>query len=132
MHLSQTQVDHLVHELKKHRRIAAAYLLGSILTTNYRNDSDVDLAILLTPGPEMHLLERLELAADLETHLGHPVDIGVLSTRDLVYAKEAIVRGRCIFSKDSAFKNLFAATALSLYFQLRRQRKEVEDAYNSA
>ena len=131
MNLSQAQTDYLVHELKKHRRIAAAYLLGSVLTTDFRNDSDVDLAILLVPGRKMHLLERLELAANLETHLGHPVDIGILSTRNLVYAKEAIVRGRCIFSRDSAFKNLFAATALSLYVQLHRQRKEVEDAYST-
>lgn len=131
MNLSPTQIDHLVHELKKHRSIAAAYLLGSVLTTSFRNDSDVDLAILLMPGKKMHLLKRLELAADLEMHLGLPVDISVLSTRDLIYAKEAVVRGRCIFSRDSAFKNLFSATVLSLYVQLRRQRKEVEDAYSA-
>lgn len=131
MNLSPAQLDHLVGKLKKDRRIAAAYLMGSALTNRYRSDSDVDIAILLVPGTKMHLIERLELAADLEALLAHPVDIGLLSTQDLVYAKEAIVAGRCIFARDPAFKDLFAATALSLYFQLLRQRKEVEDAYSA-
>lgn len=129
LHLNVGEIDALTKPLIRDARILAAYLLGSVLTPNFRRESDVDVAILLHPGQEMSSMERLELAADLSNGVGHSVDIGLLSTRNLVYAKEAIIKGRCIYCRDTGARDLFAATALSLYLQLKQERRVVEKVY---
>ena len=129
LHLDVGQIEALTKPLIRDPRIMAAYLLGSVLTPYFRRESDVDAAILLHPGREMTSMERLELAADLSKGLGHSVDIGLLSTWNLIYTKEAIIEGRCIYCRDTGARDLFAATALSLYLQLKQERRIVEKLY---
>ena len=131
MNLAPRRREALAEALRKDPRVVAAYLLGSVRGAHFRPDSDIDLAILPAPGVEMPLAERLALAAALSTEVGRDVDIGLLGTRDLVYAKEAIVTGECVFCRNAFQRDLFAATALSLYLQLKHQRREVEDAYRA-
>ena len=131
MNITPTQRDLLSATLKKDPRIIAAYLMGSVLNAHFRKDSDIDLAILPAPGKEISLMTRLDLAAELSTILYHSVDIGLLDTQDLIYAKEAIVKGECIYCRDKYARDLFAATALSLYLELKQQRIEVEHAYSA-
>lgn len=131
MSLTPDQRGLLLKRLQQEPRIVAAYLMGSVLTPRFRKDSDIDLAILPAPGSEISLMARLEMAAELSAVLDHPIDIGILDTQDLIYAKETILKGECIYCRDPYARDLFAATALSLYLQLKRQRIEVERAYSA-
>lgn len=131
MSLTPNQRNLLSEKLKQDPRIIAAYLMGSVLKAHFRIDSDIDLAILPAPDKEISLMARLELASELSAILDHPVDIGLLDTQDLIYAKEAIVKGECIYCRDKYARDLFAATALSLYLELKQQRIEVEHAYSA-
>ncbi len=131
MNLTHHQRGLLSEKLKQEPRVIAAYLMGSVLKSHFRKDSDIDIAILPAPGSDISLMTRLEMAAALSTILHHPVDIGLLGTQDLIYAKETIVKGECIFCRDKYARDLFAATALSLYLQLKQQRVEVEHAYTA-
>ena len=129
MHLSDVQIQKLCDRLSSEGRILAGYLLGSVVRGHFRDDSDMDLAVLLGPGRRMDLMARLELAADLSQVAGRTVDVGLLSTQNLIYAKEAIISGRCIYCRDTGARDLFAATALAMYLQLKRERREIEKAY---
>ncbi len=118
--------------LKGQPSILAAYLHGSTAKGTARPDSDVDLALLPNPGEHLSLQFRLECAGELESILGCPVDIGELSSRNLVYAKEVIANGQEIFTTNRFQSELFMATSLAMYAELQQQRKEVLDAYTAA
>ena len=109
--------------------VAAAFMLGSAARGCQRADSDVDVAVLPGPDDKPTVLERVELAVQLEGILHRDIDLGILSTDNLVYAKEAYLTGRCIYSRNEFHRDLFGATALGLYAGLRQERREIEDAY---
>ncbi len=115
--------------IKQDEKIQAAYLLGSIVHGNFHPHSDIDLAILPIVPKSYSTMDRLMLASRLKDELDREIDIGILGTYDLIYSSQAILQGECIYYRDRFAKDLFAATCLSLYFDLKRQRIEVERAY---
>ena len=129
MSLNESAIDRLTDLLGGDPRLLAACLLGSALTDRFRPDSDVDVALMVRPGATLSALDRLDLAARLQTAVGYPVQLGLLTHGDLIYAKEAVEGGRWLFCHDVPARDLFVATALALYVQLRYERREVERAY---
>lgn len=115
--------------LERHPSIAAAYLLGSAVTGRLRSESDVDVAVLPTTPQGLPIADRLALAAELSLAAGRVVDLGILSTNSLVYAKEAVAHGRLFFERDRGARARFAMYALSMYASLQEARKEVVAAY---
>jgi hypothetical protein len=73
--------------------------------------------------------QRLTLTAELARLFGRPVDLGVLSTANVVYAKEAVVHGRILFERSHRVTAHFAMQALSMYASLQEARREVLRAY---
>lgn len=71
------------------------------------------------------------LVADLEAILGRRVDVGVLSTRNLVYAHQATQRGVLIQSSDPKMAHAFSGLVLTLYVEFKDDRREIEEAYNA-
>lgn len=109
--------------------VEAAYLLGSAATGRLRGDSDVDVAILLRRGTSLSVRQRLALTGELAALLGRPVDLGLLSTANVVYAKEAVATGKMLFQRDALAVGRFAMLALSMYAALQEARREVLRAY---
>ena len=109
--------------------IDAAYLLGSAASGLLRSDSDLDIALLPTRGARFPGRRLAELAADLESIAGLPVDLGILHTGNLIYAKEAISRGKLFYERDPASRRRFAQLALSMYADLQENRREILHAY---
>jgi predicted nucleotidyltransferase len=109
--------------------VSAAYLLGSAADGRLRAESDVDIALLPVRGASIGGLLRADLAADLDLLLGRPVDLGVLHTGNLVYAKEAVAHGRLLFERDPNVRARFAALVFSMYADLQENRREVIDGY---
>jgi len=124
-----SQLENLSRRLKEDKRICAAYLHGSAVKGGMRPNSDVDIALLLVPGQHLTTLERLELSADLEIVLGRSVDIGILSTNNVVYAKEVAAGGQILFTKNQLESDRFIAHALSMYAELQSSRQEILKAY---
>jgi uncharacterized protein len=122
-------VARIADRLARENSVAAAYLLGSLLDGRVREDSDVDIALLPVRGQAITPKQRLALAADLGELVGREADVGVLSTANLVYAKEAVARGRIIFERDPSARARFAMLVLSMYASLQETRREVLRAY---
>lgn len=109
--------------------VTAAYLLGSAAADRLRPESDVDLAILQARRSRLSVAERLALAATLSEIFCREVDLGFLSTTNLVYAKEAITAGRLLVDRDPSATAEFAMHALAMYAALQEERREVLRAY---
>jgi predicted nucleotidyltransferase len=112
-------------------RILAAYLLGSAVSGRMRPDSDIDVALLFRSGQRMDALERAELGARIGFEIGRDVDMGELGSGNLIYAKEALLTGRRIFSRDTSASDVAEATLLGMYTSFNEERREVLDAYRA-
>lgn len=127
--LDAAALEAAASRLRQSDKIDAAYLIGSAAAGRLRDDSDVDIALLPSRGASLTAAERMGLASDLERLVGLPVDLGILHTGNLVYAKEAVARGKLFFERDSIARARFAMLALSMYASLQETRKEVLHAY---
>jgi predicted nucleotidyltransferase len=127
--ISTPILQSLVARLGEVGEIDAAYLLGSAASGQLRSDSDLDIALLPSRGARFHGRRLAGLAADLESIAGRPVDLGILHTGNLVYAKEAISRGKVFFERDPSARRRFAMLALSMYAELQETRREILNAY---
>lgn len=127
--INEQLLNAAIDELRQSEFVDAAYLLGSAATEQLRSDSDVDVAVLCREHGPLTVAERLRLSARLAAVLGRPVDLGALTTSNVVYAKEAVATGRLIFERDHRVTARFAMLALSMYASLQEARREVLRAY---
>ncbi|TVQ96646.1 MAG: nucleotidyltransferase domain-containing protein [Spirochaetaceae bacterium] len=111
-------------------RVLAFYLLGSAAQNRLRHDSDVDIALMPMPGTVISSIERAGIAHALSYRLRRTVDLGELSTRNLVYANEVLHTGALLYSKDPAATALVAANLLGLYLEFNERRQEVTRAFS--
>jgi predicted nucleotidyltransferase len=123
--------DEAIELMKSFDGIVSAYVYGSVTTEYFRPDSDIDIALILKYGFNMNSISKLQLAGELSALLKREVHIGIMSKNFLIFTKEVIAKGQLLFTKDEYFSNLYNATALSMYAQLREINQEVIDAYSN-
>ena len=109
--------------------INAVYILGSAVTGKLRFDSDIDIAILPVGGNRLSLDQFSDIIAELTMQLGYPIDLGIVSSMNLIYAREAILKGKRIFTRNKQQVELAEATFLGLYARFNEERQEVVRAY---
>ena len=112
-------------------RIIAVYVLGSAARDTMRPDSDIDLALLLVPGTTLPATDLNELTATLSHVLRRPVDLGLLSARNLVYTRQAVLTGKCLYCRPSSQAALMVANWLGLYACFQDERREILNAYTA-
>jgi len=127
----QSIKDNVMKMADKEPDILAVYLLGSARNGYLRQDSDIDLGIMLEPGKKISSLKRTELANKLSYELRRTVDMGVVSSGNLVYAREAMLKGDILYQKDLDKTNLYRANLLGMYIQFNQDRQEVVHAYRA-
>ena len=125
----------LTHEMEAlldaDERILAGFLLGSACRGELRHDSDVDIAILPVGGKELSPVELLELAAALTMETGYLIDLGILSSANLVYARQAILTGERFMCRNESQVDYRVASLLGLAMQFCHERQEILDAYRA-
>ena len=122
-------LDQCSERFAREPNIVAVWILGSAVTDRLREDSDVDFAIYYTPGTVRDLAAHGALVLDLERVLGRTVDLGQLSSRNVVYAMQATQQGELLYARDPLEATAFTGRMQSLYLDLKHDRKVVEDAY---
>ncbi len=70
-----------------------------------------------------------DLAADFEEICSRPIDVGILHSGNLVYAKEAVRHGRILFQREATIRAWFEMHVLSMYAELQENRRDVIQAY---
>jgi predicted nucleotidyltransferase len=111
--------------------VLAVFLLGSAARNELTPDSDIDLAVMMRPGIFLTSLEKVEIAASLSYKLKKIVDLGEISSKNLVYAREALLTGYTLFEQDPDMVSSIRANLLGLYLQFNHDRREVLDAYQA-
>jgi predicted nucleotidyltransferase len=118
-------------EIDRDPRILSAYVLGSAVSGRMRPESDLDIAVLPVAGGPLSQGDISELSATLSLTAGRVVDVGILSSRNLIYASEALLKGRRFFCRDTFQTDLAVATLLGLAARFKFERREIIDAYTS-
>lgn len=121
----------VINTFKSHKKILAVFVLGSAVSGNMRPDSDIDLAVLPEGGESLDPIDRINIANSLSFELSRTVDLGEITSDNLVFAREALLKGRPLYVKDEQRMNLARANLLGMYIQYNLDRKEVLDAYTT-
>jgi predicted nucleotidyltransferase len=122
-------IDAIAEILSQTPGVDAAYILGSAARGSMRPDSDLDIAILPLQNAPFTDLERIELGTALFSACGRIADTGILSSKNLVYAKEAILTGKRIYARNRVRADEAAANLLGMYYLFNEERSEVLNAY---
>ena len=126
------EIDVIVSTTIKHYpAVQAIYLFGTYGTADVWPDSDLDIAVLLTPqqakaaGP----LALSDLRFELERLIKREVDLINLRCVPTVLQKEVIAADRRIYHGDGYTADEFEMLTLSYYQKLNEERAEIiEDA----
>jgi uncharacterized protein len=127
--LEEAQLNHCNERFSREPDIVAAWIFGSAANGRFREDSDVDFALHYQPEADPTWADLGQLALDLEAILGRKPDLGRLNSRNLVYAMQAFRTGRLVYAADEQAAMSFASRLQSLYMDLKKDRKVVEEAY---
>jgi len=100
-------------------------LLGSAVRGELRASSDIDIALIPAPRVTLSARDLMELAGRFADIAGRPVDLGVLSSRNLVYAHQAIMTGKRMWRRAGTSTELRIATLLGLYACFQFDGREV-------
>ena len=122
-------LDQCRNRFGRESTIVAVWILGSAVTERLREDSDVDFAIYYEPETVRDFESHGRLLLDLEAILQRTVDLGRLSSRNLVYAVQATQYGKLLYARDPHEALAFVSRMQTLYLDLKHDRKIVEDAY---
>jgi len=67
--------DRLLADFCEHWQVAELELFGSVLRTDFRSDSDVDVLVTFLPDADWGLIEHAAMEEELAGLLGRPVDL---------------------------------------------------------
>ncbi|HOO33166.1 MAG TPA: nucleotidyltransferase domain-containing protein [Thermotogota bacterium] len=125
--MTRDQIKQIIRqELLKHKDVKIIYLFGSITKQNFREDSDVDCAVLTE---EINFFEKyLKTKFIIEEKINRDLDLIDLKSIDPGFAAEIVSKGELLYSdlKETAIS--YKMSVLSDYIQLEEDRKPVIDA----
>lgn len=113
-------------------KVLFAYLFGSAVGKYYTNDSDLDIAVWLKDKPANHLV-GVELKNQLEKKIEYKrnIDLIILNLSDIIITNQVITKGKLIINNDAVFLDKFIISRLSMYFDFKIFRKNLEDNLKS-
>ncbi len=117
--------------LFQEREIMAVLLLGSANKEEMTEDSDIDIAIIVYPGKKLDMNKKMLIIKELSYKLGRIIDVGEITSKNLIYSNEAVIKGREIFIKDKEAFEMKRAALLGMYLQFNYERREVINAYSA-
>lgn len=128
-------IARLIAALSAHEDVLVAYLFGSTARGRSRQDSDLDVAVLLAGGPGSTRFRptlaalRSDLQADLQEAAGRPVDLVVLNRASPDLIHRVLRDGILLDERDRSARIRFEVNARNEYFDvlpfLNRYRETV-------
>src|ERR671936_592313 len=107
--------------LSRRKEVQAAYVFGSTVTGRLRPDSDIDIAVLLSPRvtPARYFKYRLDLMADLSSALRRSdVDVVVLNEATPLLAHRVLSHGKLVFERSASARVRFQVRTASRYLDM--------------
>jgi predicted nucleotidyltransferase len=131
--LSKIKISIITNILKQIPDLACGYLHGSALTTHFKPNSDIDIALLFFPGKDTtaFIEDLLDYTINIESGTGHTAHFSLLSSYNTVFSKEVVAKGRLIICNNDYFCKTFAMHTFSMYANLNRERSEILEQYTA-
>ena len=107
--------------LEEHEEIIAVYLHGSLAGGDQRNDSDIDIALLLKGDFEPDALYPARVAEEIarKCHLPREIDVRVLNDMPLTFVHQVLKNGVLIHSRDDRKRVEFETCAYDIYLDYK-------------
>ncbi|MCR4407963.1 MAG: nucleotidyltransferase domain-containing protein [Anaerolineae bacterium] len=100
--------------------IVAAYLFGSRATGRAREESDVDVAVLLDEEDSVARFERrLQLMTEMSDVCGREADVIVLNDASPILQHQVLKHGRLLYERDRRARIEFEVRAGQIYADLK-------------
>ena len=115
--------------LKDHKEIVAVYIYGSMVGGIYREDSDLDIGILLDDAFREEPLYPARLAREIKLgcDIDRPVDVQILNHCSLRFLHQVLRNGELILSHDERKRVEFESTALCRYIDFKPFYREYDE-----
>lgn len=105
--------------------ILLAYLYGSYVDNELREESDIDIAVLFANSLQPERI--IEFKNELENFFNKEVDLGVLNDSSPIYRRQVLDKGKEIFCRNTHIKNLFILKTYNEYDDLKYYRRPAID-----
>lgn len=124
--MADTLEEALVQKLTAALSPAAIYLFGSAAKGTLRDDSDIDVAVVL--AERVPPVALYDLATSLGALLGRPVDLVDFTSAPETLQAEILRHGRLLARADRDVHATAVMRALSRYQRLNEERRPILDA----
>ena len=103
-------------------QVMAAWLYGSALGVRHRADSDVDIAVLDSPGNPLPWSAQCSLMDALERASGWPVDLRMVREGSYSFQFHVLTEGRQLWISDVDVVQRYVDSLQSMYEEEHRAR----------
>lgn len=131
MQIAEAQLTAIAQILDNDERILAAWIFGSVASNRAQARSDLDIALMPEPGVKIGAQAQWQLVQNIAEISQRPVDVGILGSHNLVYARQVLVTGVCFYCRDQYRMQSRRLDLHSMYLNFARERQEVLDAYRA-
>lgn len=108
--------------------VAAVYLFGSAAAERFAERSDIDVGVLFHSDSIPGLDQRFQQQEELSERLQRPVDLVVLNQASPILGYQALKYGERLLTQDSRAVHAFFVRTLNEYFDLKQNRRVIEQA----
>jgi len=105
--------------LSKRPEVLAAYLYGSHAKGYAREDSDIDIGVLLYPNVKYSLMDEGGLKMEVDCVDGFNIDAFIINDKSPSFRHSVISPRRVIFCRDDSLRADFEVRTFNEYFEVR-------------
>ncbi len=107
--------------LENHEEVVAAYIYGSAARGHQRQDSDIDLGLLLKDDFVPDALYPARIAEEIATACGLPqeVDVRTLNEMPLTFLHQVLKHGVLVFTRDDLSRVEFETRVYDMYLDYK-------------
>ncbi len=106
------------------RGVLAGYLYGSVLGSRFREDSDVDIAVLDSETRRLDWADQSLLMVELERAVGRPIDLRMLRDCSASHQAHVFQKGLELWLGDGALVERYRTALLERFKQEHKANEE--------
>jgi len=127
-HHDSDLVEALKSVISEHEEVIAAYLYGSAAQGIMREDSDIDVGVLLADDAAPDYRYGVRMAGEIQSrcHLAREVDLRVLNRRPIRFLNQVLRYGKLVFVRDEKKRVEFETGVLKEYLDFKPFLREYD------
>jgi len=126
MKIGKKTLEKIRNYFKTKPEVVAVYLYGSFAKRQAREESDIDLGVIVEEVKENQPFEipQVVFAQELSQILDREVEVQNLSSSDLEFVHRVLSEGKMIFCQDDKKRISFETGIINKYFDLKPMLEE--------